>query len=40
MKRDKMEYKLKKELDRQRFEHTLGVEQTARQMARVFGEDE
>ena len=40
MKHDKMEYKLKKELDRQRFEHTLGVEQTARQMARVFGEDE
>ena len=40
MKRDKMEYKLKKELDRQRFEHTLGVEQTAREMARVFGEDE
>lgn len=40
MKRDKMEFKLKKELDRQRFEHTLGVEQTARQMARVFGEDE
>lgn len=30
MKRDKMEYKLKKELDRQRFEHTLGVERTAR----------
>lgn len=40
MKRDKMEYKLKKELDRQRFEHTLGVEQTARQMACVFGENE
>ena len=40
MKRDKMEYKLKKELDRQRFEHTLGVEQTARELARVFGEDE
>ena len=40
MKREKMEYKLKKELDSQRFEHTLGVEQTARQMARVFGEDE
>ena len=40
MKREKMEYKLKKELDHQRFEHTLGVEQTARQMARVFGEDE
>lgn len=40
MKREKMEYKLKKELDRQRFEHTLGVERTAREMARVFGEDE
>ena len=40
MKREKMEYKLKKELDKQRFEHTLGVEETARQMARVFGEDE
>ena len=40
MKREKMEYKLKKELDSQRFEHTLGVEQTAREMARVFGEDE
>ena len=40
MKREKIEYKLKKELDRQRFEHTLGVEQTAREMARVFGEDE
>ncbi len=40
MKRDKIEYKLKKELDRQRFEHTLGVEQTAREMARVFGENE
>lgn len=40
MKREKMEYKLKKELDKQRFEHTLGVEATAREMARVFGEDE
>lgn len=40
MKREKMEYRLKKELDRQRFEHTLGVERTAREMARVFGEDE
>lgn len=40
MKREKMEYKLKKELDRQRFEHTLGVEETARRMAQVFGEDE
>lgn len=40
MKREKMEYRLKKELDHQRFEHTLGVEKTAREMARVFGEDE
>ena len=40
MKREKMEYRLKKELDRQRYEHTLGVEKTAREMARVFGEDE
>ena len=40
MKRDKMEYKLKKALDHQRFEHTLGVEKTAREMARIFGVDE
>lgn len=40
MKRDKMEYKLKKALDHQRFEHTLGVEKTAREMARFFGVDE
>ena len=40
MKREKMVNKLKKELDHQRFEHTLGVEQTAREMARIFGEDE
>jgi len=40
MKREKMEYKLKKALDHQRFEHTLGVEKTAREMARAFGEDE
>jgi len=40
MKRDKMEYKLKKALDHQRYEHTLGVEKTAREMARVFGVDE
>lgn len=40
MKRDKMEYKLKKELDHQRFVHTLGVEETAIEMARLFGEDE
>jgi len=40
MKREKMLYKLKKSLDRQRFEHTLGVEETAREMAKCFGEDE
>lgn len=40
MKREKMEYKLKRELDRPRFEHTLGVEQMAVNMARIFGEDE
>ena len=40
MKRDKMEYKLKKALDHQRFEHTLGVEKTAVEMARAFGVDE
>lgn len=40
MKREKMLYRLKKELDRARFEHTLGVEKTAREMARIFGEDE
>ena len=40
MKREKMEYKLRKELDKQRFVHTLGVEETAREMARIFGEDE
>jgi len=40
MKREKMLYKLKKTLDKQRYEHTLGVEETARQMAKCFGEDE
>lgn len=40
MKHEKMLYKLKKALDSQRFEHTLGVEETARQMAKCFGEDE
>lgn len=40
MKRDKMEYKLKKALDAQRFAHTIGVEKTARRMASLFGEDE
>ncbi|MBP3656693.1 MAG: bis(5'-nucleosyl)-tetraphosphatase (symmetrical) YqeK [Clostridia bacterium] len=40
MKREKMEYKLKKALDADRYAHTLGVEQTAREMARIFGADE
>ena len=40
MKRDKIAYKLKKELDSQRYEHTLGVERMAKNMARIFGEDE
>lgn len=40
MKREKMIYKLKKALDEQRYMHTLGVEATAREMARRFGEDE
>ena len=40
MKREKMEYMLKKALDAHRYAHTLGVEQTAREMARAFGEDE
>ena len=40
MKREKMEYKLKKALDAGRYTHTLGVEKTAREMARAFGEDE
>ena len=39
MKREKMEYRLKKTLDAQRFAHTLGVEKTAREMARLLGED-
>lgn len=39
MKREKMMYRLKKELDGQRYTHTLGVEETARQMALLFGED-
>ena len=40
MKRDKMLYKLRKTLDAQRFEHTLGVEETARKMAIMFGVSE
>ena len=41
MKREKMgNTGSKKELDAARYAHTLGVEQTAREMARQFGEDE
>ena len=40
MKREKMAYRLKKELDAARYAHTLGVEKTAREMARQFGVDE
>ena len=40
MKRDKMLYKLRKTLDAQHFEHTLGVEETARKMALMFGVSE
>ena len=37
MKREKMAYRLKKELDAARYAHTLGVEKTAREMAEKFG---
>lgn len=40
MTRDEMLKKLKKTLDTQRYAHTLGVEETAIQMARAFGVDE
>lgn len=40
MKREKMVYRLKKELDAARYAHTLGVEKTAREMAEKFGVDE
>ena len=40
MKREKIEARLKKELDVQRYAHTLGVVKTAREMAKRFGEDE
>ena len=40
MKREKMTYRLKKELDAARYAHTLGVEKTAREMAEKFGVDE
>ena len=40
MKQDKMMYRLKKTLDAQRYRHTLGVAETAKKMARRFGEDE
>lgn len=39
MNRDKMIYRLKKDLDNARFAHTLGVEQTSREMALIFGEN-
>ena len=39
MKREKIMFRLRKELDAQRYAHTLGVEETARQMALLFGED-
>ena len=40
MKWEKMQARLHKELDAQRYAHTLGVVKTAREMARRFGEDE
>ena len=40
MKQEKMLYRLKKTLDAQRYRHTLGVAETAKKMARRFGEDE
>ena len=40
MTRAEMLKKLKKTLDTQRYAHTLGVEETALQMARTFGVDE
>jgi nicotinate-nucleotide adenylyltransferase len=40
VKYEKMEFKLKKSLDIERYIHTKGVEKTARQMARCFGVDE
>lgn len=40
VKYEKMEYKLKKALDTERYIHTKGVEKTARKMARQFGVDE
>ena len=40
MKKEKMMYRLKKALDAQRYRHTLGVAETAREMARRFGADE
>ena len=39
MKWDKIERRLKKSLDEERYRHTLGVAETAEKMARVFGED-
>ena len=39
MKYEKIEYKLKKALDTERYIHTKGVEKTARKMAEIFHED-
>lgn len=39
MKRKKIEKKLKKELDRERYTHTLGVMYTAASLAMVYGAD-
>ena len=39
MKQEKILEKLKKNLDAERYQHTLGVADTAREMAAVFGED-
>ncbi len=38
--REKMMYRLQKDLTRDRFAHTMGVKKTAIDMARTFGEDE
>lgn len=39
MKWDKIEHRLKKSLDEERYRHTLGVAETAEKMAETFGED-
>lgn len=37
---DKIREKLRQLLDRERFKHTLSVEKTARQLAKIYGADE